>query len=341
MNHDLLTDLLERRAEDVALRAGSLPAVRRRAARRRAHARTAVGVAGVTVAGATFAAVRSLPDHNDRRVVAADTTGVAAASTTTISPLMQPLQRDMPVSDDVRDLQQRLTDLGFDPGPVDGLFGESTQQAVWAFEGLALGRTYTEQTGVVDNAVWQALHTAITVQPRRTDDDDATHIEIYLDLQVAVVFTDDAPTLITHTSSGSGETWCELLRYDTDDQGRMIDPPIEKDMCGVATTPGGVFKIYRRFDGNRATPLGGMFNPLYFNYGIALYGAHNVPAQPVSHGGIRIPMFIAERLPSLVKNGTPVYVFDGITEPEDVSAKDRVPTFDYPNPDSTTTTTAS
>lgn len=340
MNHDLLTDLLERRADDVNLRAGSLPAVRRRAAQRRARTKTAVGVAGVTVAGATFAVVRSLPDHNDRRVVAADTTGVAAASTTTIAPLVQALQRDMPVSDEVRDVQQRLTDLGFDSGPIDGLFGESTQQAVWAFEGVVLGRTYTEQTGVVDDTVWQPLWSATPIAPRRPDSEGATHVEIYLDLQVAVVFTDNLPTLITHISSGSGETWCELVHYDTDATGNPIDPPIEKDVCGVATTPGGVFKIYRRFDGNRATPLGGMFNPLYFNYGIALYGAVNVPVQPVSHGGIRIPMFIAERLPSLVKNGDLVYVWDGVTEPEQQTKKEMTPIFDYPNPDSTTTTTA-
>jgi len=338
MNHHQLTDLLERRADDVALRAGSLPAIRRRATQRRARTRTAVGVASVSLAGATFAAVRSLPAHDDRRVVAADTTGAADTTSTTVAPLGQPLVRDMPVSDEVRDVQQRLTDLGFDPGPVDGLFGESTQQAVWAFEGVALGRPYATQTGMVDETVWQALRSATTIAPRRPDGDGATHVEIYLDLQVAVVFTEDKPTLITHISSGSGETWCELIHSDTDDTGNTIDPPVEKEVCGVAKTPGGVFKIYRRFDGNRATPLGGMFNPLYFNFGIAIYGAHNVPVQPVSHGGIRIPMFIAERVPSLVKNGDVVYVWDGATEPEQQTKKEMTPIFDYPNPDATTTT---
>ena len=40
--------------------------------------------------------------------------------------------------DDVKQVQQRLTDLGFAPGPVDGLFGSGTQQAVWAYEKLVL-----------------------------------------------------------------------------------------------------------------------------------------------------------------------------------------------------------
>jgi peptidoglycan hydrolase-like protein with peptidoglycan-binding domain len=33
-----------------------------------------------------------------------------------------------------RDVQQQLNRLGFDPGPVDGLFGENTQMAITAFE---------------------------------------------------------------------------------------------------------------------------------------------------------------------------------------------------------------
>ena len=40
--------------------------------------------------------------------------------------------------DDVKQVQQRLTDLGFAPGPIDGVFGSGTQQAVWAFEKLIL-----------------------------------------------------------------------------------------------------------------------------------------------------------------------------------------------------------
>ncbi len=41
--------------------------------------------------------------------------------------------------DDVADVQQRLTDLGFWPGPVDGYFGDETRRSVWAYEKLVLG----------------------------------------------------------------------------------------------------------------------------------------------------------------------------------------------------------
>src|SRR5262245_8389213 len=36
--------------------------------------------------------------------------------------------------DAVKMVQQRLVDLAFDPGPVDGQFGPATQSAVWAFQ---------------------------------------------------------------------------------------------------------------------------------------------------------------------------------------------------------------
>jgi len=52
-------------------------------------------------------------------------------------------------------LQARLKDLGFDPGPIDGVFGPKTQIAVKDFQadvGLPI-------TGVVDSATWKALFT--------------------------------------------------------------------------------------------------------------------------------------------------------------------------------------
>lgn len=36
---------------------------------------------------------------------------------------------------DIRQLQADLKDLGFDPGPVDGIFGDKTEKAVKAFQG--------------------------------------------------------------------------------------------------------------------------------------------------------------------------------------------------------------
>lgn len=54
---------------------------------------------------------------------------------------------------DVRNLQQRLADAGFNPGPIDGIFGGLTEQAVSQFQG-AKGLSVT---GAVDQATWDAL----------------------------------------------------------------------------------------------------------------------------------------------------------------------------------------
>ncbi len=56
---------------------------------------------------------------------------------------------------------------------------------------------------------------------------------------------------VTHISSGSGEGWCVVVVVDNDDgtQG-------EQGICGVATTPGGVFHFERRVAGWRNSKLG-------------------------------------------------------------------------------------
>lgn len=244
-------------------------------------------------------------------------------------------------------LQTRLKELGFDPGPIDGAFGAGTQQAVWAYKKLVMG-VPRETLRNSDNAtqvtpqMWLDMQEPITVQPRRQQGPGVTHVEIYLPQQVMAVFTDDKPTLIAHISSGDDQTWCELVSYDTNERGEPLEERVERDECGVSYTPGGVFKFTRRYEGNRQSPLGGMFNPVYFNYGIAVHGAQNVPLYPASHGCIRINHALSETFPSLVKNGNRVYVWgqDG-KEPEYYSEKERLPRFNYRNPNSTSTTSSS
>ena len=266
--------------------------------------------------------------------------------------LTEPLHKGM-YGNEVKALQQRLTDLHFAPGPVDGQFGSGTQQAVWAYKKLVGGMSYLDlarsgDATSVSNDLWQQMQDPITIQPRRPQGAGSIHVEIYLPLQVLVVFTDDQPTLIAHISSGQldeagqPKQWCEVVKYDTDANGEPLKEPKVSDECAYAKTPGGVFKVRRRYEGNRVGPLGGMYNPLYFNYGIAIHGAKNVPTEPASHGCVRINMDIAEYFPSLVPNGSRVFVWgqDG-REPEEYSRKDSLPSFNYPNPDSTSTSSSS
>jgi hypothetical protein len=82
-----------------------------------------------------------------------------------------------------------------------------------------------------------------------------------------------------------------------------------------------------------------MYNPVYFNKGIAVHGAQEVPDHPASHGCIRIPMHISDYYQSLVAKGDQVFVFDGVKEPEAYGA--QVPRFNWTDPNYTTTTTTS
>jgi hypothetical protein len=87
----------------------------------------------------------------------------------------------------------------------------------------------------------------------------------------------------------------------------------------------------------RESKLGTMYNPVYFNYNIAIHGAILVPLKPASHGCIRIPMSVARYFQAIVAYGDRVYVFDGVKEPEEYGSP--VPPFDKPDPDYTTVPT--
>ncbi len=129
------------------------------------------------------------------------------------------------------------------------------------------------------------------------------------------LYRDGALRSILSVSSGNGERFCEP---DPEQGGKIV--------CDVANTPGGSFRVYNRILGFRESRLGALYNPLYFNGGIAVHGSKSVPAGPASHGCVRVTMASAEWLFDYVPNGMPVYVYDG----------ERVP---RPLPDRTATTT--
>lgn len=240
---------------------------------------------------------------------------------------------------DVQDVQQRLTDLGFAPGPIDGIYGDETRKAVWAYEKLVLGVESSSPSGEVTPAMWEDMQGSFVIQPRRPNA-TRNHTEVYLPEQVLAVFQDDVPVLITHMSSGTNEEWCEEVTISPGEYGnRDGEEPIVRGECGISNTPGGVFEYYRQVEGIRDSALGSMWNPVYFNYGIAIHGALNVPLQPASHGCIRIPLNISEGLQDLMGMGDQVYVWDGEKEPEENGAPP--PTFNWLDPEwaSTTTTT--
>lgn len=309
-----------------------------------------VGVGVVGAAGGDEVAPTTPPSQTVAPFVPASTvappsTDLAPTTTATaITPLSQPLAQGSQ-SDEVRQLQDRLKELGFDPGPSDGIFGLMTTQAVWAFEKLVLGTPRSEATGRVDQATWERLLGDVAITPRRSTNGQADHTEVYLEEQVMIVFQRDVPVLISHISTGELDAngdpaqYCEEATYDTDAQGRELEEPVTKAVCALAKTPGGVFTYKRQVEGKRVSPLGGMWNPVYFNYGIAVHGAENVPLEPASHGCVRIPMHISEYYQDMISIGDRILVWNGKDEPENVSERESLPSFDYPDPSVTTTTT--
>ncbi len=294
--------------------------------------------------------------RDDKADSAAASTSTAALVTTTLAPtttlppkttLSQPLSKGM-AGPEVQRLQERLQALGFQPGPIDGQFGDLTRMAVWAYQKLVMGVPFNQPDGVVTPDMWLALQDPLNVHARRPD--AGKHTEIYLPQQALVVFDGDTPLFISHIASGEledppgddftkGKEWCEEVTIDPGELGNETGTePLKKGVCGNAWTPGGVYSFKRKVEGKRESRLGGMQNPVYFNYGIAVHGAYNVPLEPASHGCIRMPNAISKTFFDLVNVGEAVFVWDGVEEPETYGAQSGL--WDWADPNYTTTTSS-
>jgi lipoprotein-anchoring transpeptidase ErfK/SrfK len=189
--------------------------------------------------------------------------------------------------DEIVTLQARLDELGYWHGSSDGRYGQLTRQAVMAFQkaqGLARDGTAGPET-------LAALATAGRPAPR---DPSGNHIEIDLARQILIVVEGGQTKWVFNTSTGNGEA------YASPGGG-----------SAVAATPPGRFKVVREIDGLREAPLGTLYRPKYFNGGIAIHGAGQIPATPASHGCARVTNAAMDLLWSsgVTQIGTPVLVY--------------------------------
>ncbi|HYK28837.1 MAG TPA: L,D-transpeptidase family protein [Streptosporangiaceae bacterium] len=196
----------------------------------------------------------------------------------------------------VRSVQQRLANLKYYPGPIDGKYGPDLQEAAWAFrevQGLPMNASRAAQpitrTFEHDLINPRLPHAKF---PKRA----ANRIEINQNIQVLVLYKDSKPTLIIHVSTGGGYHYCS------------------KSGCGVAITPDGHYKALSFAAGWIKVPLGTMYNPVFFiGRAYAIHGDIPVPWYPASHGCVRIWMDVAPWFHKRISIGgahpTPVYVY--------------------------------
>lgn len=186
----------------------------------------------------------------------------------------------------VKEAEQLLTNLGYWITKVDGRSDDSTRQGIIAFqkvEGL-------KRTGILDENILRSLRLAGKPVAKHQG---PAHIEIDISRQVILLVDDaGAVTRVLSTSTGSGE------RYFSEGKWQK------------AYTPRGTFKIQRQIRGTRKAPLGSLYNPSYFNGGIAIHGSNSIPVKAASHGCARIPRFADKEFVNMVSIGMPVYVYD-------------------------------
>jgi len=182
--------------------------------------------------------------------------------------------------------EQMLSDLGYWIVKVDGASDDSTRQAILAFQKVQ----GLKRTGVLNDQVIEELRNASRPTAKYSG---AAHVEVDITRQVIFLVDDQGQvTKVLSTSTGSGE------RY-------LFEGKWER-----AYTPRGNFVISRQIKGVRKAPLGTIYNPSYFNGGIAIHGSNSVPATAASHGCARIPRFADQDFVNMVYVGMPVYVYD-------------------------------
>jgi L,D-transpeptidase catalytic domain/Putative peptidoglycan binding domain len=202
----------------------------------------------------------------------------------------------------VKSVQQRLTQLHYYVGPIDGTYGMDTAEAVWAFKAVQGIHMTSTNNKIINLAFRRAL-----VDPKRpyvfVKSGPRHRVEVNLRRQVLVLYNSYGHIVwILHVSSGGGYYFCN-----------------PSGGCGYAVTPDGNFKAYSFTPGWHKSPLcptavGCMYNSVWIDpaAGVAIHGDPTVPWYPASHGCVRIAMDAAtwfyEDLTIGGTHATPVYV---------------------------------
>jgi hypothetical protein len=163
----------------------------------------------------------------------------------------------------VRALQQRLSALGYWLGTPDGVFGDSTEQAVYALQKAA----GISRDGIVGPETRAALAHGVRPHPRSAP---GHVVEVDLSDDLLMILNNGVLVATLNTSTGGGYTY------------------VDEGVVSVADTPVGVFHVYTEVNGMVTDSLGQLWRPKYFDSGFAIHGDSYVPPYPVSHGCVRV-----------------------------------------------------
>ena len=190
---------------------------------------------------------------------------------------------------EILDVEQRLSDLGYWIVKVDGRRDDSTRQAILAFQKVERRK----RTGVMSAADMEALRNA--ARPIAKYPQGPAHVEVDISRQVLFYVGDDGIVQ-------------RILAVSTGNEQKYFD----QGEWHKAHTTRGNFKVQWKYNGERKASLGTLYYPSYFNGGIAVHGSPSIPAFPASHGCVRVPRFADKALYKMMPVGTPVMVYDRI-----------------------------
>lgn len=192
-------------------------------------------------------------------------------------------------------LQYALKQHGFYRGPVDGVYGRTTETAVITFQKY-LG---LDRTGNVDPLDW--IRIALLPPPGIPDRwDEPDRVEIDLTRQLLFVVRDHEIVGILPTSTGSGGTYYSVRN------GRDV----------VASTPQGDFHIRWHEVGWNCDIVTDwcVYNYWSFTTFYGIHGYPEVPPWPASHGCSRVHTWDSDWLESRLFVGMPVHVWREMPE---------------------------
>jgi peptidoglycan hydrolase-like protein with peptidoglycan-binding domain len=189
---------------------------------------------------------------------------------------------------EIKETEQRLSNLGYWTGPADGVFDVSSRSALIAFQKW----NDREVTGQLSIADLGALRASAAPRARELGYE---HVEVDLDRQVLMLVGEDGSVRVLPVSTGNNQTF------------------IDEGQESIAYTPRGRFLVYYKERGWKSGSLGSTFYANFISGGVAIHGSRSVPERPASHGCIRIPMFSAREVSRILKLGTIVLVYDKVS----------------------------